>query len=230
MRCELIAVLASVAWANLAAGQMPQGYHLGTPSAAPDTLVEVLANGRFRSTIRRNWRSDEERQLISTAERLYSDTDVLLAIARDAKELDRLKTTASGVLSGGRPNAPPRPAGNPMDRWWYDDFDNTWLPFAVTGAAVDYYLGRIRDIAAGRGQFTYARGQTADRATFEYTASARRDTSAGRAYVVELRLTWTYWCGPLCAVSFTHTRTVSFDRTGAVVGITGDARPHVIVS
>lgn len=230
MRCQLLAVSASALVAGLARGQLPQGYHLGVASAVPDNLTEVLAGGRFRATVSRVWRSSRERQLIITAERLYPSTNVLLGAAGDAEERNRLRLMGSGVSSGGRPNSSPRPAGNPADRWWFDSFDNTWVPFAVTGAAVDYYLGRIRDIAAGRGQFTYGQGQPADHGTLEYTAIVRRDSSAGRAYVVELRLSWSYWCGSLCAMFFTQTRTVSFDRTGAVVGISGDERPSVIVS
>jgi hypothetical protein len=136
----------------------------------------------------------------------------------------------SGVLTERRPKSSPRPAGSPSDRWWFDSFDNTWVPFAVTGAAVDYYLARLRDIAAGRGEFTYAQGEPADRGTLKYTAIVRPDSSNGGAYVVELRLDWSYWCGVLCGIWFTQTRTVSFDRSGAVVGISGDRRPSVIVS
>ena len=227
---QLLSVSASLLAASLAGAQLPRGYHLGTAIAVPDTLVEVHAGGRFRATVSRSWRSSEERQRILTAEALYPSTDVLLRAAGNAEERNRLGLMDSGASRGGRRNPSPRAAGSPADRWWFDSFDYTWVPFAVTGAAVDYYLGRIRDLAAGRGQFTYARGQPADRGTLEYTAIVRRDSSAGRGYIVELRLSWSYWCGDMCAMTFTQTRTVSFDSAGAVVGISGDARPSVIVS
>jgi hypothetical protein len=95
---------------------------------------------------------------------------------------------------------------------------------------VNYYLGRIQDIAAGRGQFKYAAGQPADHGTFEYTAVVRRDSTAGRGYVVELSLTWDYWCSDVCAMTVTQNRTVVFDENGVVVRISGDERPLVIVS
>lgn len=52
----------------------------------------------------------------------------------------------------------------------------------------------------------------------------------GVAHVVELRISWEYSCGPLCALSFTHTRMVWFNARGEVVRITGDRPPVVIVS
>src|SRR5262245_40685073 len=162
MRFQLPSLAAIALIASLARGQLPQGYHLGPASAVADTLTEVLAGGRFRATVSRVWRSSQERQLILTAERLYPSADAVLAAARDTAQRNRLRQMGSGVFSYGRPASPPRPAGNPADRWWFDTFDNTWVPLAVTGAAVDYYLGRLRDIAAGRGQFTYAQGQPAD--------------------------------------------------------------------
>jgi hypothetical protein len=124
----------------------------------------------------------------------------------------------------------PRPAGTPTDRWWVDHFDATWLPFAVTGAAVYYYLNRLRDIAAGRGQFVYAPGERPDNGTFEYRATVRRGTEPGVAYVVEMRISWEYWCGMMCAMSFMHARSVSFDASGRVVRIVGDEPPVVGVS
>lgn len=230
MRCQLLALSASALVACAAGGQLPQNYHLGMGSTAPDTLTEVLAGGRFHATVRRTWRSARERQLISTAERLYPSTAAVLGATGDADRRDRLASMSSGILSGERPSSSPRPPGNRTDRWWFDSFDDTWVPFAVTGATLDYYLGRIRDIAAGRGKFTYANGEPADEGTLDYRATVRRDSSAGHAYVVELRLRWSYWCGDMCAMSFTQTRAVTFDSAGSVIGIAGDERPLVSVS
>jgi hypothetical protein len=149
--------------------------------------------------------------------------------SRDSAYRERLAATAAGV-SHEAFRVPPRAAGNPADRWWLDAFDATWIPYAVTGGAVNYYLGRLRDLAAGRGQFTYAPGERPDHGTFEYQATVRPGTEPGVAHVVELRISWDYWCGMLCAMSFTHTRSVSFDAKGAVVRISGDGPPAVGVS
>ena len=56
---------------GLLAGQVPGGYHLGAPVAVPDSLVEVLARGRFRATVRRSARTPRERELIAIAERAH---------------------------------------------------------------------------------------------------------------------------------------------------------------
>jgi hypothetical protein len=209
--------------------QAPAGYHLGAAVALPDSLVEVLAGGRFRATVVRSARTARERALIATAERLYPDAATLVGISRDSAYRERLAAAAGGV-----PEPPykvaPRAAGNPADRWWVDHFDATWLPFAVTGAAVDYYLNRLRDIAAGRGQFEYAAGERPDNGAFEYRATVRRGTEPGVAHVVEMRMGWYYWCGMMCAMSFRHTRSVSFDAKGAAVRIAGDGLATVTVS
>jgi hypothetical protein len=224
-----LAIPTSVLALGVLSAQAPPGYHLGAAVTVPDSLVEVLADGRFRATVARSARTTRERALIATAERLYPDAATLLGSARDSAYRERLVGTASGTPE--RPyKVAPRAAGNPADRWWVDQFDATWLPFAVTGAAVDYYLNRLRDIAAGRGPFEYSPGQQPDNGTFEYRATLRRGTEPGVAYVVEMRISWDYWCGMLCAMSFTHTRSVSFDANGRVLRIAGDGHPSVGVS
>jgi hypothetical protein len=214
---------------GLLAAQVPAGYHLGVPVALPDSLVEVLAGGRFRATVVRSARTPRERELIAIAERLYPDLDVLLRTARDSADRERLARWAAGVVHEPY-RAPPRPAGNPADRWWLGAFDATWIPYAVTGGAVEYYLNRLRDLAAGRGQFHYAPGEERDHGSFEYRATVRRGTEPGVAHVVELHISWDYWCGELCAMGFAHSRSVSFDAKGAVLRVSGDEEPAVGVS
>ena len=209
--------------------QAPAGYHLGAAVTVPDSLVEVLAGGRFRSTVIRSARTARERELIATAERLYPDAATLVGSVRDSAYREELAAMASGAPEGPYRVAP-RSAGNPADRWWTDHFDDTWLPFAVTGAAVDYYLNRLRDIAAGRGSFNYSSAEPPDSGTFYYRATIRRGRQPGVAYVVEMQIGWEYWCGTLCAVSFDHTRSVSFDANGSIVRIVGDRQPSVGVS
>ncbi len=219
--CTLAAVSASA--------QVPAGYHLGAAIVLPDTLVEVFAGGRFRATIHRAARTPRERDLIALAERLYPQPESLLAVARDSAERVNLTGMASGQPHRYYRDVP-RVAGAPADRWWFDDFDATWMPFAVTGATVDYYIGRLRDIAAGRGQFVYGPTEKPDWGTFVYEATVRPSSDAGSAYIVELKIDWEYWCSDMCGVGFTHTRSVWFDARGNVVRVTGDGRPYVVVS
>lgn len=132
VRQALIAFATTALLAVPINGQAPKGYHVGARVVLPDSLVEVLAEGRFRAS---------------------------LVAATDGRIHRTYRT-------------PPRDAGRRADRWWLNDV----------------------------------------------------------ADVVELRLTWNYGCGMLCAMSLTHTRTVWFDTKGDVVRIEGDKHAEVSVS
>ncbi|HJQ11981.1 MAG TPA: hypothetical protein VJ840_13210 [Gemmatimonadaceae bacterium] len=137
-------------------------------------------------------------------------------------------STAAGVPLKGL-KIPQRAAGNPTDRWWLDSFDETWIPFAVTASAVDYYIGTLHDYAAGRSPFGFSATDGADHGRLSYTARVLKSSEHGER-IVELQLQWNYWCGMLCAIEFIHTRRVFFDATGKPVRIEGDGRPPVAVS
>lgn len=224
-----LTVAACTLAASSASGQAPAGYHVGAFVAIPDTLLQVFGGGRFRATVLRSAKTPKERELLSIAERLYPDAETLLATARDSSERNKLAAMAQGTAIEPY-KVTPRVAGTPSDRWWLDNFDATWLPFAVTGGAVDYYLGRLRDFASGRGQFGFSPTDGSDHGAFDYQATVRPGSEVGIAYVVDLRVSWNYACGYMCAVSFTHTRTVWFDAQGKVVRVAGDGQPEVIVS
>ena len=229
MQSQRLAICACILAAAAVSAQAPTGYHLGTAVVIPDTLIEVLAGNRFRASVVRGGRTRQERELIATAERLYPDSGAILSAAPDPAQHDRLAAVAAGIpLTPGRTS--PRAAGSTTDRWWYDAFDDTWSPYAVTAGAVDYYLARLRDLAAGRGRFVFPPGEPPDRGTFRYHATIRRSSAPGVAHIVELRMSWDYGCGMFCGMGFTHVRTVSFDATGRVIRIVGDGRPLVIAS
>jgi hypothetical protein len=222
-----------IASSGVLSAQAPPGHHLGAAVMLPDSLSETILGGRFRATVRRTARNARERQLLAVAERLYPDRETILASARDKKMRDLL--IAMDTATGGGPHIgfgqiAPRAPGTLTDRWWTWNFDGTWLPFAVSGQAVQYYLERLRDIAAGRGQFPQAGRSDPDHGTFEYTASVEATQEAGASHVVRMRMRWDYWCGFLCAMEFVHDRAVWFDANGTVLRVTGDEQPLVIVS
>ena len=220
-------VVAYVAGAS--AGAQPSGYHVGAAVVLPDSLVEVLARGRFRASVLRVAANANDARLIAAAERLYPDPGAIIAASTTAEERSRLSATAAGV-SLKTLKVPQRPAGSPVDRWWLDTFDETWIPFAVTAGAVDYYLGRLHDYAAGPSPFGFSATDGADHGSLAYTARAFPSSEPGIARVVELHLQWEYWCGMLCAMEFIHTRRVFFDAAGRAVRVEGDERPEVDVS
>jgi hypothetical protein len=220
-------VVASVVSASASA--QPTGYHVGAAVVLPDSLVEVLARGRFRASVLRVAANTNDARLIAAAEQLYPAPDAIIATATTADERNRLLATAVGV-SLNTPKIPQRTAGSPADRWWLDAFDETWIPFAVTAGAVDYYLGRLHDYAAGRSPFGFSATDGADHGSLSYTARVVPSSDPGVAYIVELELRWEYWCGMLCAMAFIHSRRVFFDAAGRAVRVEGDERPEVGVS
>lgn len=207
----------------------PAGYHVGAAIVLPDSLVEVLARGRFRASVLRVAANASDARLIAAAEQLYPTPDAIVATATTADARKRLLATAAGVPLDTL-KVPQRAAGNPTDRWWLDAFDDTWIPFAVTAGAVDYYLGRLHDYAAGRSPFGFSATDGADHGSLSYSARILPSSEPGIARVVELELHWNYWCGMLCAMEFIHTRRVFFDAAGRAVRVEGDGRPEVWVS
>ena len=220
-------VVACVVGASASA--QPTGYHVGAAVVLPDSLVEVLARGRFRASIVRVAANANDARLIAAAEQLYASPDAIIATATTAEERKRLLATAPGIPLDTL-KVSQRAAGSPADRWWLDSFDATWIPFAVTAGAVDYYLGRLHDYAAGRSPFGFSATDGADHGSLSYTAKVVSSSEPGVARVVELQLQWDYSCGYLCAMEFRHTRRVFFDATGRAIRLEGDERPEVDVS
>jgi hypothetical protein len=227
MKLPSFLVVAYVVGASASA--QPTGYHVGAAVVVPDSLVEVLARGRFRASVLRVAVNANDARLIAAAEQLYPTPDAIIATATTADERNRLLATAAGV-SLNTLKVSQRTAGSPADRWWLDAFDETWIPFAVTAGAVDYYLGRLHDYAAGRSPFGFSATDGADHGSLSYTARVIPSLEPGVARIVELQLRWDYWCGMLCAMGFNHIRRVFFDATGKAVRVEGDGRPEVVVS
>jgi hypothetical protein len=207
----------------------PTGYHVGATIVLPDSLVEILARGRFRASVIRAATTPNDSRLIALAEQLYPNPEAVIASATNADDRNRLVAAATGV-SLRTMNIPQRPAGNPTDRWWLDKFDETWIAFAATAGAVNYYLGRLHDYAEGRSPFGFSATEGTDHGSLTYTARVVPSSDPGIAHVVELQLEWNYWCGTLCAMEFILTRRVFFDAAGHAVRVEGDGRPMVLVS
>ena len=227
MKLSSCLVVAYVIGASASA--QPAGHHVGATIVLPDSLVEVLARGRFRASVFRVAGSAEDARLIAAAEQLYPNPDAIIASATNAEERKRLLAAATGESLRAL-KVPQRPAGSPTDRWWLDNFDETWIAFAVTAGAVDYYLGRLHDYAAGRSPFGFSAPYGTDHGSFSYTARVVPSSDPSTPRIVELQLQWNYWCGMLCAMGFTLTRRVFFDAAGQPVRVEGDGRPVVIVS
>lgn len=198
---------------------VPDGYHLVPSPLIPDSLNETREDGRFTISITRVARDDFERELLWRAESLFPDRE----------RIDQMVDTARGWNARGA-----RAAGAlPGPRWWWAEVDGVLLPYAATGAAVDYYVGRVRSLSSEPNPFRDAWFAFPHRASFSYEAEVIRtpeSEDARRYEEVRIRLGWHFTCGPRCGVFFTHARTVRFDSDGRVVDVTGDGPPMYAIS
>lgn len=219
--CALTILLAwMVSNPKIGTAQAPAGYHLGPAVFLPDSARDVLAGGRFRITVQRQIRDTQSRRLLELAERLFPDTSL---ISRDAA-----KETQPPAIQRLQ-----QAAQLPGERWWWDNFDAVLTPYAVTGAAVKYYRERIYDRASSDNPFTFSQPVPLHQGEFAYRATVERiDARAnnGATYVARLRLSWNYWCGMLCAVTFDATRNVFFGADGTPIRVEGDGKPMLAVS
>lgn len=114
-------------------------------------------------------------------------------------------------------------------RWWWHSFDETLLPYALTGPAVAYYLERMRDLAAGPNPLAEYTGTDSHSGEVDYRAGVQCRGDRGPC-VVEMRLRWRYTCGSLCAIGLIEERSVTFDASGEIISVEGDGRPQYGVS
>ena len=196
--------------------------HLFIYGLAQDRVSFVLpgvgddtARVAFKADIFRSFRDSDEERLIRIAEETYPPPEAVLA---------------AGESPGNRaPSKQPR-------LWWYGDFDGVRLPYAITMDAVRYYLNLTQTL--GQGKPPVPGGIKMKRSTFRYSAtiSSRPQTISrdGRvfrdAFVVTMKLSWSDYCGSLCACWFDLERTVVLRRDGTVLCVFGDQRPMVTVS
>ncbi len=198
----------------------------------PDSLYESHAGGRSRMIISRSATTPYHRELLRIAELVLPDSGVYTALTLTPEWRREFERAASGV-----PRAvtftrltEPRVAGEPGERWWLFDVDGTFTPLALTSGAVNYYVGRFRDIVHGRGQFRQPGEDGPDRVEFSYRTRVVPTTKHNAHRVVELSLVWNYWCSTLCGMAFSYERRVYFDVEGRVVYVDGDGPASVSVS
>jgi hypothetical protein len=212
-------------------GQLPAGYYLGATAWLPDSLREEHWGGRYSIILDRNVGTEAERAMIEIAERLFPDSNTILAEAA--------KVPAQRVYVVERLNSARLIPG---DRWWWDG-DRLRTPYATTATAVAHYLVMARQYAE-REQPTARKPRPPNLPSdvaypnpptlrLRYSASLRSaasDAPDGTYWTVELELSWDYECGILCAHGFGSTRKVHFDDQRRPLAVEGDGIPMVIAS
>jgi len=198
---------------------VPAGYRLGDPVNLPDSLIEGYG-ARFSIAVTRPAQNDFERELIRRAERLIP------AASRIEAATDSF--VANRRTPGAWPAAFRAAAEAPGERWWWRDWDHVWLPYALTGSAVAHYVARVRELSGQPNPFRRPGEDFDHTARFEYSAAVL--SSPDGRYTVRLSARWSFHCGSLCGLWFSHDREVVFDSDGNVVSVAGDRPPNYMVS
>ena len=212
-----LALLAIAIPEAAAFGQAPAGYYVGTPISLPDTLHEAWHGARFRIVITRVAGDSLDRRLLEVAERLMPPTDSIAA-------------ATTTMTRGNWPRVFAAAAALPGERWWWHEFDNVLIPYALTGATVAHLVERVRELSAQPNPFARSNPGVDHTASVEYRARVERTTDARLPYQAQLEVRFRFHCGGRCALSFTHSRTVDFDASGRPVRIRGDGPPRYVVS
>ncbi len=214
----IAAVVTAVTFPAAAFAQAPPGYYYAAQTVMlPDSLTEVSLGGRFQISVTRVVGDSVDRALIEEAERLVPVKG-------------SIESAATAIASSGDAHAFEEASSRSGDRWWWRDWDGTLLPFALTASAVDHYIERVRNLSAQPNPFAKYNPGVRHRASMQYTARVRRTTVESAPFQVELNLRFAYSCGRLCALYFTHSRTVEFDARGRAVRVVGDRPPAYVES
>jgi hypothetical protein len=186
----------------------------------PDSLVERYQGDRFAIIIDRKVSDARDRSLIERAEQLFPNEAAI------ERAVDTFLIGHSGrAWVAAFQDAESRPG----QRWWWREWDDTLLPFAITGAAVAHYVERVRQLSAGPNPFAAYEPTALHRASFQYVATVQPVSESSNIEVV-LRIKWSLFCGARCALGFEHSRRVVFDENGEVIEIEGDGPPAFEVS
>jgi hypothetical protein len=193
------------------------GYYRVAGPALPDSLREVNRAARFSITVERWVTTPFERRLVEHAESLFPPADSIDKAARP-------------VTGAGHVDALQAAKAIPGARWWWREWDYVLLPYALTGQAVQHYIDRVRALSAQPNPFAAHNVGVEHKASLTYTARVVPIANRQGAFEVHMKVAFSFYCGPLCALWFTHSRVVEFDETGRVIRVTGDGPPRITVS
>jgi hypothetical protein len=143
---------------------------------------------------------------------------------------DSIEAAAATKTEGNWPNVFAQAAALPGDRWWWNEFDGVRIPYALTAATVTHLVARVRELSSQANPFAEWNPGVRHTASVEYEARVERTADPRAPYQARMEVRFSFYCGGLCALSFTHSRTVDFDASGRVLRIRGDGPPRYIVS
>jgi hypothetical protein len=113
------------------------------------------------------------------------------------------------------------PSSTTESRWWFETFDGTRLPYAITGSAIEYYINRIRWFQQNVSYMSSAYFKY--NSTFDYYENCVvGNIKYEQVFVVEQEMEWMQYCGPLCAMGFHKKRIILFDNNENIIAVIGD--------
>ena len=177
--------------------------------AHPLTMKKLTRADAHAIEISRVFANEKEEKLLQIAEAVYP---------------------AEGAVRQARGEA--SQASQPEKRlWWCKSFDNVLVPYAITKRAVAYYLDvqeKFRNGTFGMKMSSSSLAYSAKIASHESYKVG--DSTFANVYVVSMGLGWFQYCGPLCAMHFTASRTVVLDGDGKVLAVQNDECAPMVVS
>lgn len=203
----------------------PDGYATVEAPALPDRLVEIMSDSTFSILIDREVAAEGHRRMIHTAERLVPT----------AEHLDEILEAGHGLrmTRGNWPDNLQKARDAEAEhgpRWWWITWDHTFLPVALSAPAVHHYVDLLRSRAVRPNPFS-AEEDHRGHLTYSARVESVEGEKAGESpWVVVLEIQFSYWCGPLCALTFAHDRRVYFDAAARPTRVEGDRVPDVRVS
>lgn len=202
-----LAACALAAWAP-AAGAMPPGYFVDTRQVVAGPVARWdLRDGDYTASVRRDYPDSLAGRLLSVAEATFPPRGPLLRTAAE-QGWELGADAASGPL------------------WWRKGLDESRVPYAVTAAAVAYYLALVESHRDREYRRTAARPLFRSALTYRASIAARdtfalADSTYRGVYVASLALTWTFDDGTFVP-RVDAVRTVVLTAGGDVLAVEGD--------
>jgi len=171
----------------------------------------------YTKTIERNFSNEFEENLIEKAEAYYPPRDSVVEAAYSQMEI---------------------PDSN---YWFYSSFDGTYIPYAITKEAVEYYSDLIDQFNSNKSDSFFFTAEFVYSASVEFHENYQSPSANSReeaivpeefesVYVVKLILEWEQYCGPVCAMWINKERIAVFNENSQLLDVFLDGPISVPVS
>ena len=181
--------------------------------AQPLTFKELNRSGRHEVKIIRRFANEKEETLLQIAEATYPTESLVKRRSNDPTEV---------------------PLGHERI-WWCSSFDGVRIPFAITKGAVAYYLEVSTEFGKKEPRNPFWTRMKNSGLSYSAIVARKELYRVGtgefrNVYVVTMELSWSQYCGSLCAMAFNASREVVINGEGKVLAVEKDTCAPTIVS